>query len=306
MIKILSSGMYLPKDRLTNEALTELVDTTDEWIVSRTGIKNRYIAKNESTLDLAYQAALNMLDNNKEIDVNDIDLIIVASMSSDAKTPGIANLLQEKLAIDHAVMSFDINAACSGFVYALHIASNMLATNNFRKALVIGVEKMSSIMDYSDRNTCILFGDGASGVIIERDNSKITTFYSASTADTKMTLYVDKYLHMEGRKVYQFAVDIMPKAMQKVLDDANLTIDDIDIIIPHQANIRIIESVSKHFNIPMDKFMINISQYGNTSAASIPTALHEYLVKTGRKENQKALLVGFGAGFTWSACIIEI
>lgn len=202
MIKILSSGMYIPKSRLTNEALSELVDTTDEWIVSRTGIKNRYIAKEESVTDMAYEASLNILKNNKDLDVNDIDLIIVASMSSESRSPAISNHLQAKLGIDHSVMSFDINAACSGFVYALHIASNMLTTNNFRKALVIGVEKMSSIMDYSDRSTCILFGDGAAGVIIEADANKTTQFYSSSISDTKNHLFVDKYLQMDGRRVY--------------------------------------------------------------------------------------------------------
>lgn len=304
MINILGSGMYVPKDVLTNDQLSEMVDTSDEWIVSRTGIKNRYIAKDEQTIDLAYKASLKAIEDSK-IDVDEIDLIVVASMTAELKSPGISNLLQERLGINHSVMSFDINAACSGFVYALHVASSLVNTNNFRKALVIGVERMSSVMDYTDRNTCVLFGDGAAGVIIDKSMSSQATFYSSSLADKNLTLYVDEFLKMDGRKVYQFAIEIMPKAILEVMENAKLTFDDIDIIIPHQANYRIIESVAKHLGLPKEKFFVNIEKYANTSAASIPIALHEYRINHGGK-GKKALLVGFGAGFTWSAAIIDL
>lgn len=304
-IKVISTGKYIPQKTITNEDLSKIVDTNDEWIVSRTGIKNRHQVTDELTSDMAYLAAEAAI-GKANYDRNQIDLVIVASITGDQKTPSTANFVQGKLGLNHSVMSFDVNAACTGFIYALEIASSLLLTNRYRSALVIGAETLTEVTDYTDRNTCILFGDGAGAIIIEpsQDEADTTYFYNDAKADLKSVLTVKKHIKMEGQKVYLFAIDVMQKAILNVLEQANLTIDDIDIIIPHQANIRIIQTVAKNMNIPIEKFMINLNQYGNTSAASVPITLDEYLDR--EKKPKKALLVGFGGGFTWGAALINL
>jgi len=225
----------------------------------------------------------------------------MATITGDQFTPSTANFIQAKLGLEHQVMSFDINAACTGFVYALEIATSMLSSGRFRSALVIGGEKLTNVIDYTDRNTCVLFGDGAGAMIIEPGDQD-AFFYNAAKPDTNDTLTVVDKIRMDGKKVYQFAVDIMEKSIYRILDDAKMTMDDIDIIIPHQANERIIQSVAKSSGIPMDKFMLNLSEYGNTSAASIPITIAEYAEKYDMK-GKKMLLVGFGGGFTWGSSL---
>lgn len=302
--KLIGSGKYVPKTIITNEELEKMVDTTNEWIVSRTGIKERRKAVDETCSDMAYYASIEAI-KNASIQPDEIDLIVVATITGEQKTPSVANMVQGKLGITAPVMSFDINAACTGFVYGLEIASSMLDGKRFKTALVIGSEKLTDITDYTDRNTCVLFGDGAGAIVIESDETvKPAYFYNGAKPDTNNTLSVRKYIEMEGKKVYVFAVDIIQKSINEVLKLANLTLNDIDNIIPHQANERIIQSVAKSLNIPMHKFSMNIESYGNTSAASIPLLLAEYIA-SGHK-NETILLVGFGGGFTYGAAILYI
>lgn len=301
-IRIISSGKYTPPHIVTNEDLEKLVETSDEWITTRTGIKRRRKAIDEVTSDMAYYAAMDAIQK-VGYDKDKIDLIIMATITGDQFTPSTANFIQAKLGLEHQVMSFDINAACTGFVYALEIATSMLSSGRFRSALVIGGEKLTNVIDYTDRNTCVLFGDGAGAMIIEPGDQD-AFFYNAAKPDTNDTLTVVDKIRMDGKKVYQFAVDIMEKSIYRILDDAKMTMDDIDIIIPHQANERIIQSVAKSSGIPMDKFMLNLSEYGNTSAASIPITIAEYAEKNDMK-GKKMLLVGFGGGFTWGSAILQ-
>lgn len=305
-IKVISSGKYVPETLITNEDLERLVETSDEWITTRTGIKTRHRAVDEKTSDMAVKAAQKAIDR-VNYDVSKIDLIIVASITGDQMTPSTANFVQAKLGIHHEAMSFDINAACTGFVYGLEVAANMLQSNRFRAALVIGAEMLTSVVDYTDRNTCVLFGDGAGAMIIEPSpvEQHQAFFFNASKGDTNDILTVVSKIKMDGKKVYQFAIDAMNQAISRVLSDAKLDILDIDMIIPHQANERIIQSVSKTMGIPMDKFMLNLSQYGNTSAASIPITISEYF-DTHVTKHKKILLVGFGGGFTWGSAILQL
>lgn len=303
-IKVLGTGHYVPDQIITNHDLEKLVETSDEWIVSRTGIKERRKVTTETTHKMAYLASKEAL-KKANIDASEIDLIIVATITENQKTPAVANFVAGLLGIEHDVMGFDINAACTGFVYALELASSLIQQPKYRKALVIGAETLSNVLDYTDRNTCILFGDGAGAVVIEKGNdNNLGYFYNTSKPDMNNTLDVGTYIKMDGRKVFLFAVDVVEKSILKVLEDSNLTIDDIDHIIPHQANERIIMSVAKSMNVSMDKFVMNIASYGNTSAASIPLTLSEY--KEKHKETKRVLFVGFGGGFTYGAAIVEV
>ena len=303
-IKVLGTGHYVPNQIITNHDLEKLVETSDEWIVSRTGIKERRKVTTETTHEMAYLASKEAL-KKANIEANEIDIIIVATITENQKTPAVANFVAGLLGIEHDVMSFDINAACTGFVYALELASSLIQQPKYRKALVIGAETLSNVLDYTYRNTCILFGDGAGAVVIEKGNdNNLGYFYNTSKPDMTNTLDVGTYIKMDGRKVFLFAVDVVEKSILKVLEDANLTIDDIDHIIPHQANERIIMSVAKSMNVSMDKFVMNIASYVNTSAASIPLTLSEY--KEKHKETKRVLFVGFGGGFTYGSAIVEV
>lgn len=301
-IKVVASGKYTPSTIVTNADLEKIVDTTDEWITTRTGIKERRKADHESSTDMAYFAALSAIEKY-QYDRSLIDLVVVATITSDRQTPSVANLVMGKLGLQEGIMSFDVNAACTGFVYALEIASSLMATNQYRSALVIGSERLSSVLDYNDRNTCILFGDGAGAVIIEQNANAKASFYNASKADMTDILTVDKTIRMDGKKVYQFATDVVEKSIRHILEVNHLSLEDIDAILPHQANERIIQSVAKSMGIPMSKFEMNIAAYGNTSAASIPILIAEYQEK---HPNQRVLLVGFGGGFTWGSAIVEV
>ncbi len=304
-IAIKSSGKYVPSGKITNRDLEKIVETSDEWIVSRTGIKNRYRAVDETVTDLAYKAAIDAIES-QHYDVNKIDLIIVATVTNTLRTPSVANEIQRRLKITHDVMSFDVTAACTGFIYGLDIATSLFLTGKFKSALVIGAETLTRVVDYTDRNTCVLFGDGAGAVIIEpTHHDKPSYYYSAAIGDEKGSLTVEKKIKMDGKRVYQFAVEAMQKGIQKMLDESGLTMSEIDAIIPHQANIRIIQAVAKNMNIDIDKFVINIADYGNTSSASIPITINDY-IKANDKPNQKLILVGFGGGFTWGSALITL
>lgn len=305
-IKVMSTGKYVPLTLITNDDLEKLVETSDEWITSRTGIKTRHKAVDELTSDMAYKAALHAI-NRISYDASKIDLIIMATITGDQMTPSTANFVQAKLGLTHEVMSFDINAACTGFVYGLEVASALLQSGRFRAALIIGGETLTKIVDYTDRNTCVLFGDGAGAMIIEPGSHPYQNayFFNAALGDTHDTLSVVTKIKMDGKKVYQFAVDAMQQAILRVLSDATLDIRDIDMIIPHQANERIIQAVSKNMDIPLEKFMMNLKDYGNTSAASIPMTISDY-VDQNQTKGHKILLVGFGGGFTWGSAIIQL
>ena len=301
-VKVVASGKYTPEKIVTNKDLEQIVETSDEWIRTRTGIQERRKAELETSTDMAHFAAKDAIESSG-YDRSKIDLVIVATITSERQTPSVANLVMGRLGLKEGIMSFDVNAACTGFVYALEIASSLISTNQYQSALVIGSEKLSSVLDYTDRNTCILFGDGAGAVVIEQNPQAKASYYNASKADMTDILTVDKTIRMDGKKVYVFATDVVERSIRHILEVNHLTIDDIDAILPHQANERIIQSVAKSMNIPMEKFELNIATYGNTSAASIPILIAEYREKY---KNKRVLLVGFGGGFTWGSAIVEV
>ncbi|MGD9910160.1 MAG: beta-ketoacyl-ACP synthase III [Candidatus Izemoplasmatales bacterium] len=307
-IKLIGSGHFTPERILSNADLEKIVETTDEWITTRTGIKERRIASDGvDTSDLATEAARRAIES-AGIDPATIDLIIVATFTPDYKSPSVANIVQAKLGLNaNPITAFDVNAACTGFIYALNVAAQMLKSENFHRALVIGSEKISKVTDFTDRNTCVLFGDGAGAVILERgDSTTPWNFFAASKGDLDNILYVDNYVHMEGQKVYQFATRAIDSAIRLLLDYDQTSVDEIDMIIPHQANLRIIQSAAKSLELGLDRFYVNLHKYGNTSAASIAIALDEYLRSTPSDKLRTLILVGFGAGLTWGACKITV
>lgn len=321
-VKIIGTGSYAPNNIFTNADLEKIVDTSDEWITSRTGIKERRICTNETTSDLAYKAALKAIENS-DINREDIDLIIVATITGDNFTPAVANLVQAKLGLnDKHITAFDINAACSGFLYAMNVATQMIKTGQNKTALIIGAESLSKIIDWKDRNTCVLFGDGAGAVVISQsDEESVQYFYTNSKGDTEDLLLsqalplnypdhetdnkINQFLVMNGREVFKFATRAIEDALKNVCINNNLDYNDIDLIVPHQANLRIVSSVAKTTGININKFFINLDKYGNTSAASIPLALDEANKNGLLKDNDNVVLVGFGGGLTWGGCLIK-
>jgi 3-oxoacyl-[acyl-carrier-protein] synthase-3 len=320
---ILGTGRYLPAQVVTNADLAKRVETSDEWIVSRTGIKERRIAgADEPTSVMAIGAAKEAL-KKAGLQPGDLGAIIVATLSPDYPWPATACIVQEALGAKQA-LAFDLSAACSGFVYALNTAEGLIATGSVKYVLVIGAEKLSSILDWQDRNTCVLFGDGAGAAILGPANGKaeLLSFYLGADGSQVQKLVqpaggsarptshetVDQRLHflkMDGKEVFKFAVRVMGDASTKAMEAAGLTAEQVSLFIPHQANIRIIESAAKHMGLPMERVFVNVDRYGNTSAASVGIALDE-AVEMGRlKKGDHAVLVAFGAGLTWAACAIR-
>ncbi len=315
--RIIATGSYLPKRILSNQDLMTMVDTSDEWIKDRTGVERRHIIDaNETTLDMAYMAAIDTIAN-ANIDLNDIDMIIVATISNNAIFPSCACLLQKKLGLKNPIPAFDINAACSGFLYALATANAYIKSQAANTILVIGVEAVSNFVDYTDRNTCILFGDGAGGVIVQKDaNTGILAIKINADGDGAKYLNADAYIknkqiignpyiYMDGKQVFKIAIKQLINTVNEILSVTNYTPQDIDWLIPHQANIRIIEATAKHLNIPMSKVIMTIHKHGNTSAASVPLALHDAVLNNKIQKNDLLLLEGFGAGFTWGSALIR-
>jgi 3-oxoacyl-[acyl-carrier-protein] synthase-3 len=314
--RITGVGGYLPEKRLTNHDLEKMIDTSDEWIVSRTGIRERRIhADNELTSDLALKASQQAIAH-ANIDVNQIDLIIVATTTPDQTFPSTACILQKKLGI-HGFPAFDVQAVCSGFMYALATADMYLKGGMAKCALVIGAETMSDLMDWADRSTCILFGDGAGAIILQPDEQHgiLSTELRADGryGDILKTASVvrggqlvgDPYLRMEGNAVFRFAVKALAEVAQAVLTANNIEQSALDWLIPHQANIRIIESTAKHLHLPMEKVVLTLAYHGNTSAASVPLALNE-AVHDGRiQRGQLIMLEGIGGGFAWGATLLR-
>ncbi len=316
-------GSFLPKKILTNADLVKMLDTTDEWITKRTGIKERRIVDNgAATSDLAIEASLRALDDAKVLPP-EVDLIITSTITPDCLFPSTSCFIQEKIGANNAG-AFDILAACAGFIYALSIAKNFIISGSTKTVLVVGAECLSKITDYTDRSTCILFGDGAGAAIVQRSNGKreiITThlFADGRQADI-LTLpaggsklptsheTVDSrshYIQLKGKEVFKIAVNNMIDVIIKTVSKNNMKIEDINLIVPHQSNIRIIEAAMEKLNLPKEKAFINIDRYGNTSSASIPIAIDEIEKAKMLKPGNTVLLVAFGGGLTWSSSIIK-
>lgn len=313
-IEILGMGKALPNTCLTNEDLSRLVDTDDEWIRSRTGIQSRYqCGEDESCVSLAVQAAKNALKEAKEkkgICEDQIGLIIVATSSGDYILPSVAAMIQKELNMPEEIMSFDLAAACTGFMYGLGVARGLLSSMPDRYAIVVGSEQLSKIIDYGDRTTCILFGDGAAAAVVGLGEK---TFFQKSW--TRGDIHAlncpgvgrgEEYVHMDGKAVFRFAVGALAQGIQTALQENDVTMDEIDYVVCHQANMRIIDHVKKKFKGFEDKFYVNIEKLGNTSAASIPLALSDLYEAGVLKEGMRIICVGFGAGLTWSTILLEI
>jgi 3-oxoacyl-[acyl-carrier-protein] synthase III len=313
--RIVGTGKYLPERILTNADLEKMVETTDEWIRSRTGIERRHIAAdNEATSDLAYQAGLAALADAGLVP-NDIDLVIVGTTTPDLIFPNVACLVQEKLKIKSGP-AFSLEAACSGFIYSLVVADQFIRLGQVRRALVIGAETMSRIIDWTDRETCVLFGDGAGAVILEAAEEP-GVLYSTLGADGRYRdlLYASSgvslrqrdgaALRMKGNEVFKVAVKTLENLVDDVVEKNGLEKGQIDWLIPHQANIRIISATAKRLELPMERVILTVAEHGNTSAASVPMAL-DTAIRDGRvKRGDLLLLEAFGGGFTWGASLIR-
>ncbi|RKY31836.1 MAG: 3-oxoacyl-ACP synthase [Candidatus Omnitrophota bacterium] len=321
-VGIIGIGEYLPKKVLTNADLERMVDTSDEWITTRTGIKERrLVAKDEATSDLAIKASEKALKDAK-LKPEDLDLIIVATITPDMQFPSVACLLQSALKAKNAV-SFDIAAACAGFIYALVTAQQFIAGGSYRNALVVGSEVLSSITDWQDRNTCVLFGDGAAAAVVSQVQSggilashlgvdgsfeellKIPAGGSRMPASQKTVEQRMHYIKMRGNELFKHAVNLMVEAAELALQKASLNSSDVDLLVPHQANIRIIQAVAKRLRLRMDQVYLNIQRYGNMSSASAATALCDALTEGRIKKGDIVVLDAFGAGLVWGACVIK-
>jgi 3-oxoacyl-[acyl-carrier-protein] synthase-3 len=316
--KIIGTGSYLPNEVVSNEYLSSIVDTSDDWISTRTGIKERRIAKTESTSKLATFAALEAI-KNASIDPLEIDLIIVATMSGDNYLPSTACIVQGEIKADNA-LCFDVSAACTGFVFALSAAEAYIKSGLFKTALVIGSDMNSKLLDWTDRSTCVLFGDGAGAIVVRDDKDAVNHFVMGSDGSkgemlicrnrSQINLYDNQeekidFIKMNGGEVFKFAVKKVPETVEQLLKQSGDNIEDIKYFILHQANKRIIQSIAKKLNVDEEKFPINLDKYGNTSAASIPILLDE-LNKEGKlNRGDKLVLSGFGGGLTWGSILLE-
>ena len=322
-VSIIGTGSYVPEKILTNEDLSRMVDTSDEWITTRTGIKQRRIAaKDENTSDMATQAALKAIEQAK-ISPKEINLILVATATPDMLFPATACFVQKKIGATSAAC-LDISAACAGFLFAVEIAQQFITSHTYDTVLVIGADKLTSITNWTDRNTCVLFGDGAGAAILKHRGGShgVISTYIGSDGRYSDILFMPgggsrcpitrdnvdlnlQTIHMTGKEVYKQAVTAMLSAAKKALEQAGLSIHDIACVIPHQANLRIIEAIADRLGIPLEKFYVNLDRYGNTSAAAVAIALDE-ANRSGRiKPGDYVLMVVFGGGLTWAGSVIE-
>ncbi len=318
-IEIIGTGSYTPKHMVTNEMLETIMDTSNEWIVSRTGIESRHISTGEETSDLATKAALEALKDSN-LQAEEIDLVIVATCSPDSLVPSVACKVQKNIGA-HNAMAFDINAACSGFVFGLDIARGFMASGRFKTALIIGAEVLSKIINWEDRSTSILFGDGAGAAVLKESTVDGLSYINCKSEGEKWealtcgsvalenpfimdAIPVNSKVTMEGKEIYKFAVKVMESEFNRILNDANLKKEDIDFIVPHQANIRMIEAFSKKIGVSLEKFIINLNRFGNTSGASIPIALDEGNKSGAFKKGNKIVVIGFGGGLTFGSALI--
>ena len=321
---IIGTGSYLPEKRITNQELEKMVDTTDEWIQQRTGIvERRMVAPDQATSDLAYEASVKAIAN-AGLQPTDIDQIIVATVTPDTIFPATACRLQHRLGC-RQIPAFDLGAACSGFIYGLAVARTAIAAGTATNVLVVGAETLTRFTDYTDRGTCILFGDGAGAAVISKVDDSVSgiidTHFAADGAGADLMILPGvgsrnppspemlanklQYIQMQGRSVYKNAISKIVMLVTESLERCHLTRDDIDLIIPHQMNARIIESAAKHLELPMEKIFVNLDRYGNTSAATVPIAIDE-ANRTGRlKKGDLVSLVAFGGGMTWASALLR-
>lgn len=325
-INIMGMGSYLPEQTFTNDDFRKFVDTNDEWIRTRTGICSRHMAGWEPAWYMGKQSALKSIEK-AGIDPKEIGLVIATTITSDFLTPSIASVIQHEVGAENAA-AFDLNAACSGFVYALDMAERFLQTDkNLKYALVVATEALSRFIDFEDRGTCILFGDGSAAAVIEISDKMYSSFLASDGSGAKKLCarnvqiapevktesdfddgFPEKPIHQlyqDGKEVYKFAVKALPKAFNAASEKIGITSADIDWFVPHQANIRIIETAAKNLGTGTDKFVVTVDHHGNTSSASIPLALCEAIEKGDIKRGQKLALIGFGAGLTYGSIILE-
>ena len=319
--EIIGCGHYLPSKILTNDDLSKMVETNDEWISTRTGIKTRHITETETTADLAVKAS-EMALRNAGVSVDEIDLIVVGTLTPDNTTPSVAAKISSIMGTRAGIPTFDVAAACSGFVYALTMADNMVRLGQVKTALVIGAETLSKVVDWTDRNTCVLFGDGAGAVVIRAkegdgtaDDSGILSTRLYSDGAQYNNLYISGgvsttgkagFIVMNGKEVFKSAVGSLSEAAEAVMNDAGVTIDSVDWLLPHQANIRIIEGVGHKLGIAPEKVIVTVDHHGNTSAASIPLALSESVASGKIKKGDLVAISAMGAGFTWGGVLVRI
>lgn len=319
--KILFTGAYVPENIIKNDDLAKIVDTNDEWIRSRSGIAQRHFCNEENTSDIAANAAKDILKKGN-INPEEIELIIVATICADYITPSVACLVQAEIGAVNAV-AFDMNAACSGFIFAMSTADKFLKSGVYKNALVIGAEVLSKYLDFEDRGTCVLFGDGAAGVYMEAsEDTGILTEEIGSDGTKGLSLtgghskaqngyfgikeMENRFIHMDGRAIFDFATRQTPKCIRALLQKSGLSIEDIKYIVPHQANSRIVDVISRKLKIPREKFYMNVEKYGNTSSASIPIAFNEMMEKGLLQKNDIILMVGFGGGLTWGGLLVQL
>ena len=322
--KIIGHGSYLPEKILTNAMLEKMVDTSDEWITSMTGIKSRHIAReDEYTSDIAMIAAKRALDSSG-LEADEVELIIVASVTPDMMTPSVSCMVQSAIGASNAV-AIDVNSACSGFIFALSTANAFIKSGAYQNALVIGADCLSKVTDYKDRSTCILFGDGAGAVLLQSTEDKTgirkINLGSDGSRGMVLTLPVLKVpdeerekrvsdrtmtIWMDGHEVYKFAVKILTDSTIKIMDDLGMGLGDIDVLIPHQANYRIVDSAIKRLKINRDRVFMNLENVGNISAACIPVALCEAMDSGFAKKGDRVVLVGFGGGLSWGSAVVEL
>ncbi|EOU2038737.1 MAG: beta-ketoacyl-ACP synthase III [Clostridium perfringens] len=320
--KMIGFGLYTPKNLVENERLQEFLETSDEWIRTRTGIERRYISLDENTSDLAVEASKKALSQAR-LSAEEIDLIIVATVTPDNFTPSTACIVQDKLGAKNA-WAFDINAACTGFIYALKLGRSLIRSGEANNALIIGAETLSKALNWEDRGSCVLFGDGAGATVLtstEEDcGIKCVNVKSDGSKGDSLVIQglplnspfkdgrevSENYINMNGREIFKFATKVMEESIVEILEKENIKIEDIDAIIPHQANLRIIDYVVKRLGIPREKFITNLQNYGNTSGASIPIALCESINEGNLKKGDNIIMVGFGGGLTWGAALIKL
>ncbi|MGI6686200.1 MAG: beta-ketoacyl-ACP synthase III [Bacillota bacterium] len=321
-VGIAGLGSYVPERVLTNADLERMVDTNNEWIVSRTGISTRHIAADDqSTSDLAYEAAKKALDD-AGMEAQELDLIIVATCTPDMLFPATACMLQDKLGVKGCA-AFDLEAACSGFIYGLAVGAQFIASGIYENVLVVGAETLSRVVNWQDRNTCILFGDGAGAAVLKPvEKGGFLSFHMGADGSGGELLNVKAggarfpasaetiaqgmhYMYMSGNEVFKFAVRVMGEAAVKALEKAGITKEQVDFVVPHQANIRIVDAAMRRLDLPMEKAFVNLDKYGNMSSASIPVALDELYRENRLTKGDVLVLVGFGAGLTWGAAVVE-
>jgi len=317
-VEIRAVAHYVPQRVLTNDEISAWVDTSDEWITERTGIKARHISDGENSSDLAVQVAKKLLENAK-MSPADVDLVLVATTTGDYNSPTVACIVQEAVGATNAA-ALDVNAACTGFVYGFSVAQKFLLSGQYRNVMLIGTEVLSKYVDWTDRGTCILFGDGAGGMILSADAQKAYGEKLHARGDKKVITVNHQEVEnpfskrkrslgqiaIDGQEVFKFAVKSVAENIAALMEQMKMSLDEVDYIIPHQANQRIIDGIAKKLKLDLSKFYMNIERFGNTSAASIPIALSEMFKKGILKKGSKVILAGFGGGLTWGSILVEV